>query len=143
MPVDYSKSKIYKLTTIHNPNLVYYGSTVNELCKRKNSHKSFFKNGNFQCNSYKLFELGIDDVIITLVENINCNNKEELYARERFYIENNNCVNKFIPNRTQKEYREQNKEKIKIKDVNYYALNKDKINIKRRNRYILNKDKIK
>jgi len=147
MPIDYSKAKIYKLTTINNPDLVYYGSTINELYKRKNQHKSNFKNHNLKCTSYKLFELGIDDVEITLVESINCNSKEELHQRERFYIENNNCINKFIPNRTQEEYREQNKDKIKEHKKEYYEQNKDII-LKKNNQYreqnkddILNKKK--
>ena len=118
MPIDYSKSKIYKLTTIHDPNLVYYGSTVNPLYKRKNKHKNKFKNADYKCSSYKLFELGLDDVEITLVENVNCNNKEELLQRERFYIENNNCVNRQLPIRTSEEKKNITKiieNKIKIK----------------------------
>jgi len=143
MPVDYSKAKIYKLITIHNPNLVYYGSTVNELSKSKYVHKSHFKNGVLTCTSSKLFELGLDDVEIVLVEIVNCNNKEELHARERFYIENNNCVNKVIPCRTQKEYKIQNKEKIKIRNTKYNEYNKENIKIKHANYYVLNKEKIK
>jgi hypothetical protein len=37
----------------------------------------------------------------------------ELNARERWWIENNECVNKYIPTRTDKEYYEAHKEKIK------------------------------
>jgi len=142
MPIDYSKSKIYKLTTIHDPELVYYGSTVNELYKRKNQHKDKFKNGKFKYTSYKLFELGIDDVEITLVESIICNNKEELFKRERFYIENNNCVNKNIPSRTNKEYYDENKDKIRDKKKEFYEENKDKILVQRKDYYDENKDKI-
>jgi len=147
MPIDYSKGKIYKLTTIHNPDLVYYGSTTNSLYKRKGSHKSSFKCKNKVCSSIKLFELGIDDVEITLVESVICNNKEELHKRERFYIENNNCVNKVIPTRDYKEYYKQNKNKIK----EYQEQNKDKIK-EYNKQYMkdykkkydeLNKDKIK
>jgi hypothetical protein len=128
MPIDYSKGKIYKLTTIHNPDLIYYGSTVNSLYKRKGQHKcSFLQTTYNKCLSYKLFELGVDDVEITLVESVNCNNKEELHKRERFYIENNNCINKCIPTRTYTEYREQNKDIIKLKKKKYYEENKDKV----------------
>jgi len=122
MPIDYSKSKIYKLTTIHNTDLVYYGSTVNPLSKRKNCHKYKFKNGILDCSSIKLFELGIEDVEITLVEYVNCSNKEELLKRERFYIENNNCVNKNIPIKTLEKNNKFNKEYYK----NYYQINKEK-----------------
>jgi hypothetical protein len=143
MPIDYSKSKIYKLTTIHDPDLVYYGSTVNPLYKRKNDHKNRFKNGKFECSSSKLFELGIDDVEITLVESIICNNKEELHKRERFYIENNNCVNKVVPTRTYKEYYEDCKDKIRDKKKEYRELNKDKIKEQRKQYREQNKDKIR
>lgn len=141
MPIDYSKAKIYKLTTIHDPELVYYGSTVNPLYKRKNQHKGKFKNGELKCTSSKLFELGIDDVEITLIESIICNNKEELHQRERFYIENNNCVNKVIPSRGRKEYRKEyekkNKDKILEKKKEYNEKNKEK----RKQYYEDNKDK--
>jgi hypothetical protein len=50
-----------------------------------------------------------------LVENYSCNSKKELETRERYYIENNECVNKNMPTRTMKEYQEENKEKIKKK----------------------------
>jgi len=142
MPVDYSKGKIYKLTTIHNPDLVYYGSTVNPLYKRKGQHKLAFKNGQLSLTSSKLFELGFDNVEITLVENFSCNNKEELLKRERFYIENNNCVNKNIPCRTRKEYYEQNKNEINIKTKEYYEQNKTEINIKHKKYYEQNKNEI-
>jgi hypothetical protein len=158
MPIDYSKAKIYKLTTIHDPELVYYGSTVNPLYKRKMDHKYAFKYKKVMCSSYKLFELGIDDVEITLVESIICNSKEELHKKERFYIENNNCVNKNIPTRTDIEYREQNKDILCLKKKEYYEQNKDKIkestkiyreqnkdiiNLKQKEYYEQNKDKIK
>jgi len=42
--------------------------------------------------------------VITLVEKYRCETKDELHARERYYIENNKCVNKVIPTRTTKEY---------------------------------------
>ena len=157
MPIDYSKGKIYKLTTIHNPNLVYYGSTINPLCKRKGGHKEKFKLGDLSCKSSQLFQLGINDVKITLVENVICVSKEELLQRERFYIENNNCVNKYIPNRTKediqeynKKYMELNKEKIKkYRELNkdkkklYIEKNKENINKTVKIYYETNKDKIR
>ncbi len=50
----------------------------------------------------------------------------ELQQRERFYIENNECVNKVIPLRTKKQYNENNKEKISDYNKEYYQDNKDK-----------------
>jgi len=48
---------------------------------------------------------------IELVENYSCETKHELHKRERFYIDNNECINHVIPTRTQKEYSELHKEK--------------------------------
>jgi len=100
----YSNAKIYKLVC---GDLTYYGSTIQPLYKRKSDHKVDFemwKDGRrHYVSSYKLFEIGEPDII--LLETFFCKNKEELHARERIYIENNECVNKVIPTQTKKEYK--------------------------------------
>ncbi len=146
---DYSKSKIYKLTST-NTNEIYIGSTVNNLSRRKahhiNDYKLYLSNKKRFITSFKIIEYG-GDINICLLEEYPCDNKEQLHQRERFYIENNICVNKFIPTRTRNEYNELNKEKQNGKQKEYYELNKDKINELNRERakiyYKLNKDKIK
>jgi len=64
-----------------------------------------------------------------LVENYPCNSKDELLARERHYIENNECVNKYIPGRPKAEadkaYAIANKDKIQEYKKEYYEKNKD------------------
>ena len=52
---------------------------------------------------------------IELVENYPCNSKEELTAREGFYIQSNECVNKLVAGRTQRERNEIYKERNSIK----------------------------
>jgi hypothetical protein len=113
--VNYQKGKIYKLV---GSGLTYYGSTVQSLCERKAQHKKL------NCSSKILFEKG--DVDIVLVEAFPCNNKEELHSRERWYIENNECINLMVPMRTQKEWREQNKEKLQEDKKKWYQNNKEK-----------------
>jgi hypothetical protein len=134
--VNYQDGKIYKL--IGN-GLTYYGSTCNELHKRLWQHKNNFINykGGGICSSKILFESG--EVEIILVEKYSCNDKNELTSRERYYIENNDCVNKVIPTRTYKEWEEQNKDKLKEKKKEYREANKDKI----KEYYDTNKDKLK
>jgi hypothetical protein len=149
---DYSKSKIYKLTS-SNSNEIYIGSTVNNLSKRKAHHiadyKSYLLNKKKYITSFKIIEYG-GDIDICLLEEYPCDNKEQLHQKERFYIENNLCINKIIPTRTKNEYNELNKDKIKeyqqqyrnikkeyIKE--YYELTKDK----KKEYYELNKDKKK
>jgi hypothetical protein len=107
---DYQLAKIYMLTC-DNPDFVYYGSTTQRLlCDRLSGHKYEFKNNKLFCTSKLLFEVG--NVKIELVENFPCNDKNELNAREAHYIRNNKCVNKCIPGRTDKEYKQDNKNRI-------------------------------
>ena len=123
---NYKEGKIYRLVNSSTTDC-YYGSTCDELRKRKYQHKTdyirYLQNQKKYITSFKIFEPDIDDVDIILVESFPCSNKEELHARERWYIENNDCVNKYIPTRTQKEYN---------RDVRpeQYQRDKDKINIK-------------
>jgi len=111
----YSNSKIYKIVC-NQTGLTYYGSTTQPLYKRKHQHEKAYerflegKTG----PHYKSFEvLQGKDYEIILVEELQCENKEQLLRQERFHIENNECVNKNIPTRTQKEYRDENKESMK------------------------------
>lgn len=112
--MDYKNGKIYKLVS-NNSDKVYYGSTCSPLCKRLYGHKHDFKRyQEGKKNKITSFQvIRYDDCEIILIENYPCKSKEELHARERYYIENNECVNKVIPTRTRKEYEEVNKEKIK------------------------------
>ncbi len=140
--VNYQDAKIYKLV---GGGLTYYGSTCSELRYRLYKHKQKSN----KCKSKLLFDSG-DKVEIILVEKYPCNDKMELQQKERYYIENNECVNKYIPSRTKPEYREDNKDKIKEyyeankdKIKEYYEDNKDKIKTREKEYYEVNKDKIK
>ena len=100
-------ARIYKL--INEDSLEYYGSTTEKhLSNRLAKHKSGAKKGTHM-SSKVLFENG-KTVRIELVENCEVKDRYELRNRERFYVENNDCVNKRIPNRTKKESYEKNKE---------------------------------
>ena len=134
MVVDYQNSKIYKIINDSLPELVYYGSTANTLTKRFGQHKSKSN----KCSSKQLFDCDVKPQIF-LVESYPCNSKDELNARERWHIENNVCVNKNIPNRTRKEYLQDNKEEISENNKQYRQDNKDKIKEYRQD----NKEKIK
>jgi hypothetical protein len=142
----YNNGKIYKLVSPHS-NKIYVGSTCKKyLCQRLSQHKSnykeWIKNEKIYISSFELFELG--DVEIVLLESVNCETKDELFKKEREYIDKYKdiIVNKLKPSRTRKEkneqtkkyraknkekmkqYREENKERIK----KYYEDNKEKIN---------------
>ena len=148
--LDYQNSKIYRLVSLET-NEIYIGSTVRSLSIRKSSHISSYKawllNKNSPvCHSYKLIEKG--DIDIFLIENYPCNNKEELHARERFHIENNDCINIRLPIKTKEEIAEYKKKYWEDHAEHLYEWRKqDKLNnpkkYKEKNRkaYEMRKDK--
>jgi len=105
MPINYANGKIYKIINKDIPNKIYIGSTTADLVTRYNHH-------NYKTNpttSKELFLIGTPEII--LIENVKCNNKKELLEREKYHILNTeNTVNKYIPTRTLKEYRADNRE---------------------------------
>jgi hypothetical protein len=115
---------IYKIHCNTN-NLDYYGSTKQRLKKRIWSHK----------NCYKRYLEGISDYYITSFDIIKNNNyivdivdkcdENNRIDRESYYIRNFECVNKTIPNRSQKEYIQQNKTKLSKYAKEYNEKNKE------------------
>jgi hypothetical protein len=128
MPIDYQNAKIYKLYS-PSENLVYIGSTTQKLSQRKTKHVSDFKSWqNGKMNFVTSFSvLEFEDHRIELIENYPCNSKEELLKREGYYIKELDCINKVISGRTQKEYRQDNKEEIAKKHKEYRERNKEEI----------------
>jgi len=141
---DYSKGKIYCLRS-HQTDDVYIGSTVESLSRRKAKHKNQYKSFlNEKYHYITAFEIvKYDDCYIELIENYPCENKEQLTKKEGEYIRNMKCVNKLIAGRTRKEYRKDNKEKIKERCKEYRENNKEKIKEKAKEYHEENKEKIK
>jgi len=122
---DYSKGQIYKIVNNVNDK-VYYGSTIQTLSNRMAQHRQR------KIGSINKLEVDITECKIILVENYPCNSKYELESRERYYIENFECVNKIIPTRSKKEYQRTDKRKEYLKK--YHEENKEKL-IKQRKEY--------
>jgi hypothetical protein len=155
--VNYQNGKIYKIEC-NETGQVYYGSTTRKLCDRVAQHRSQYRRWiegkSSNVNSFII--IGRGNYSYSLVEDFPCERKEQLYAREGWYVKNNDCVNKYVPGRTYEEYREENKEKIanqrktyrennkeKIAEINkeYYDENKEKIAEKNKKYYEENKEK--
>ena len=142
--MDYSDGKIYCIKS-NQTNKVYYGSTIKPLDIRFYGHKRQYKlylNGKFgYMTSFDILQY--DDAYIELIEEYPCKNKKQLERREGEIIKfNENCVNKRIEGRTQKEWREINKDKICENNKEYYEKNKEKMNKYNKEYYEKNKDKI-
>ena len=102
---------IYKLycPTVENSD-AYYGSSTN---KRSNDrfigHKVHYRNWKdgikTHLTSFNLFDkYGVNNCALEVMENINFNDITELRERERYYIDNNPCINIQKPNRSKKQY---------------------------------------
>lgn len=144
MPVDYSKGKIYKIVDLDTDEC-YIGSTCqNTLANRLSGHvKDFKRFRNGKCNyltSFKILEN--DNYDIQLIENYQCESKDELHAREGYWIKLTDCVNKYVAGRTIKQWREDNKDKINEYQKKYDNDNQDKLNEYRKEYREENKDKI-
>jgi len=144
MPIDYSKGKIYAIRS-HQTVDVYIGSTCQLLCERLSGHRKYHKqvmNGKKEnITSIKIIQY--PDHYIELIEHFPCNTKEELMRREGEIIRQTvACINKNIAGRTQKEYIDENQDKIRNMQAEYYLENTDKIKEQTKKYYEENKEKI-
>lgn len=91
--------KIYKIIDNTN-NDIYIGITKQKLLsKRLSQHKE-----RMNCMSSKIIKNG--DYKIELIE------ETDDKTRERYWIENTDCINKQIPGRTKQEYYNDNRERL-------------------------------
>lgn len=149
MPI-YQNSIIYKLchcNDLENKN-IYVGSTTN-FRNRKYLHKNRCnnkKNKKYNFTVYKFIRDndGWDNWVMIPIEVYPCNDKKELEVRERHHIELlKPKLNKVIPTRTQKEWYQDNKEKILEKTKQYQENNKEQIEERSKKYRDNNKEKIK
>jgi len=146
--VNYNNGKIYKIES-HLGDKVYIGSTTKEyLSQRMTAHRTDYEqwlNGkNLRITSFDIFqEYGLENCQITLLESFPCKCRDELHARESFFIRSMDCVNRITLGRTQKEYYEDNKTEILKRTKENYQANKEHIQTYKKQYAIENKDKIK
>ena len=162
---DYQLGKIYKIEC-NVTGKVYIGSTCEPTLARRlaghiTNYKRYLKGTYHYVSSFDVLQNGNYDIV--LIESYPCDTKDELHARERYWTNNIDCVNKiknqgmhheigekgyqkqyYNDNKDKiieksKEYREKNKEKSK----EYYEKNKDIIIEKSKEYYKQNKEKSK
>lgn len=159
---DYSKGRIYVIRNKIN-DLLYVGSTCQDLSKRFSWHKGDAAKEK-KAKYGKLYKTvkelgGWDNFYIELVEYYPCETKEQLSAREGYFIRlfetTTSGYNTYVAGRTQKEYiqdnierwndyykqyRNENRDEIRQKAKEKYHT--DEAKQKRHEYYISNKDKI-
>ena len=123
---NYQNGKIYRIVC-NETGEQYIGSTTQTLAQRLTQHK-YYKN----CNSTQIIERG--NYAIVLIEDCPCANKEQLERRERYFIENMECVNYIIPTRTKKEYHQTYRER-RLEGFRKYAQENREIITERRRKY--------
>lgn len=122
--VNYSLGKVYRIEpiTVGEEGDVYIGSTSlpmlsTRMANHRNTYKFWKRGKGLYMTSYSLFEkYGVENCKIVLLESVNAANKDELSAREGYWIRNTNCVNKIIVGRTMREWKIDNREHIKQYD---------------------------
>jgi hypothetical protein len=140
----YSRGKIYKIVDNTNGN-IYVGSTTEptlarRLAKHRAGYKRYLEGKNNYLTSFEI--LKNNNYIVVLVENCPCKTKDELYKKERHYIEILDCVNKVIVGRTQQEYYIDNRETKLEYHKNYALKNRTKLIEKSKNYYNDNKEEL-
>jgi hypothetical protein len=126
---NYLKSNIYIIKFYDNEKLIYIGSTICKLKARYSNHK--FNNN---CSLYQYikehYNGDFKNCYIELLENYECNNKQELKKKEgefiRKYKADNNyiVINKNIAGRTIEEYlKDKQDAKIKLNELNQEETN--------------------
>ena len=147
--VNYANGKIYRLVC-NITKKEYIGSTTVKLNRRLSNHitdyKKYLNNKRHYISSFQILEN--NNYTIVLIENYPCNSKEELLQRERFFIENIECVNYNIPIRTEEENKEYDKEhckteKYKNRKKEHRINNIEKYKLYTKQYRELNKEKIK
>lgn len=152
----FNKCVVYQIQCKNsNVKTIYIGSTTN-LNQRKMKHRTRCNNPNDFGYNIFLYQFirqhgGFDNFDFKVIEE--CENKEILKIRERYYIDKNeNNLNSHMPLRNGKEWYgdnkqrakdwyEKNKESILKRKVEYHQENKESIKEKTKERNERNKDR--
>ena len=125
--VDYQNGKIYIIRNKVN-DLTYIGSTCQSLSQRMAQHRvDTKKNKKNNMKLHKLMnELSAENFYIELIDYYPCDTREELFKKEGEYIRHHqSMLNSKIQGRTDKEYREENREEILMKKKKHYEQNRE------------------
>ena len=142
--INYQNTIIYKIVCNDlNIKDIYVGHTT-DFTRRLSRHKSTCNKND---NNFKIYQTirnngGWDNWSMLEIEKYSCNDRNEASSRERYWYEQLQAnMNTLYPNRTMKEYYNDNKEKIIIQTKEYYKNNKALISEKYKVIYMETKEK--
>ena len=140
--MNYKNGKVYKIVC-NITGEVYIGSCITTLAKRFYHHK----HKSNKCSSKQITDRG--DCVIVLIEAYPCDNKSELFQRERYHYDRIPNINKYRPFVTEvesieskKARYEANTEAILTKKKAHYENNREAVLTKQKARYEANKEAI-
>jgi hypothetical protein len=154
LPIDYSRTVIYRISCNDLPDFIYVGSTT-DFVKRKNRHK--FGSKTYENKLYQTIRDngGWENWRMTIIEEYtDCKNNIEQRMKEQKWIDelNGNLnTNKAYTSKEErkeymkdclKEYYEQNIEQLTEYKKQYREQNKEQISQKRKEHYQQNREKI-
>jgi hypothetical protein len=156
----YARGKIYKIVS-DSCDDIYIGSTCEPTLARRlaghvGDYAKYLRGTYKYISSFQILERG--DYSIVLIKEYPCENKAQLFSKERYYIDKYKdvCINKVknvglklelgikeYKRRYNIKYNEENSDIVKEHNKKYYAENSDKIKEKVKKYYQENTDKVK
>lgn len=165
---DYALGKIYKIISDQTDQM-YVGSTAQKLLShRMGEHKKdYMKSAKGNCKISSQEIIKFDDARIILIESFPCTSRDELRAREQYWLDihhtlsvnkqkahvgddkeayyaqqkkQNHIANKEKYNKISREYHEVHREELKIASKAYYTVHKDTFKQKSKQNYINEKE---
>jgi hypothetical protein len=133
----YKNGKIYLVKCKYDDELVYVGSTIQNLYDRMSGHRR-----DDTCSLYHFVNGDWDNWFIELYENYPCKNKYILQRREGEVQRQIATINKCIAGRSTKQWYDDNREILIEKQKQYYKDNLEKISERSREYYQNNREKI-
>lgn len=121
----YKRGKIYTIRCRYDDSLIYVGSTIDLLAKRMGAHRS--AKDNRATSLSNIVKGDWNNWYIELHEEYPCDNKAQLEKREGQVIREIATINKVVLGRTNKEYYQDNREKLLEKQKDYYKNNRDEL----------------
>jgi len=146
-PMDYSKAVVYKICCKDIDITDCYVGSTTCLRVRKTAHKTNCNNEKNKEYNYPVYQFIRDNgnwdnwEVVMIEEYPECKSGEELLKYERGHMEMLNArLNKQVIGRTHKEWREDNKDEIRVKKREYHQKHKEEHNAKHREYHEKNKE---